>query len=69
MAQIDQPLAGPVPNLHGEAAAWRPHRERRRPRLASDAALAILAGGILATFAWGSFLAWCVFSIVRALAG
>lgn len=69
MAQIDQPLVGPVPNLHGDAAAWRAYRTRRRPRLASDLAVAVLACGILATLAWGGILVWFVFSVVRALIG
>jgi hypothetical protein len=69
MAQIDHPLVEPVPNLHGDAAAWRAHRKRRRPRLASDLAAAVLAGGIVLTLAWGGILVWSVFSIVRALIG
>jgi hypothetical protein len=69
MAQIDQPLVGPVPKLHGDAAAWRGYRKRRRPRLASHLAVAVLAGGIVVTFAWGGLLVWAVFSIVRALIG
>jgi hypothetical protein len=65
MGQNDQQVFATVPGLHGIAgrqpARWRALLDG----VAGPAAIALVIAGLVVTVGWGSFLVWCVFSLVR----